>query len=31
MLVVIVGALSTEELLRIADSLQRTSSTALML
>jgi len=30
-LVVIVGALSTEELLRIADSLQRTSSTALML
>jgi hypothetical protein len=30
-LVVIVGALSTEELLRIADSLQPTSSTALML
>lgn len=30
-LVVIVGALSTEELLRIADSLQRTSSSALML
>ena len=30
-LVVIVGALSTEELLRVADSLQRTSSTALML
>jgi hypothetical protein len=30
-LVVIVGALSNEELLRVADSLQRTSSTALML
>ena len=30
-LVVIVGALSTEELLRVADSLQRASSTALML
>jgi hypothetical protein len=30
-LVVIVGALSTEELLRMADSLQRTSSSALML
>lgn len=30
-LVVIVGALSNEELLRIADSLQRTSSSALML
>lgn len=30
-LVVIVGALSTEELLRIADSLQRTPSSALML
>lgn len=30
-LVVIVGALSIEELLRVADSLQRTSSSALML
>jgi hypothetical protein len=30
-LVVIVGALSTEELLRVADSLRRTSSSALML
>jgi hypothetical protein len=30
-LVVIVGALSHEELLRVADSLQRTSSSALML
>ena len=30
-LVVIVGALPTEELLRVADSLQRTSSSALML
>jgi hypothetical protein len=30
-LVVIVGALSTEELLRVADSLQRTPSSALML
>jgi len=30
-LVVIVGALSTEELLRVADSLKRTSSSALML
>jgi hypothetical protein len=30
-LVVIVGALSTEELLRVADSLQRTSSSAVML
>ena len=30
-LVVIVGALSNEELLRVADSLQRTSSSALML
>jgi hypothetical protein len=30
-LVVIVGALSTEELLRIADSLQRTPSSAFML